>query len=174
MEEEIIKKEPEFLNRGRISQTIEELYEKIILGTGSKSHYDEMDVHIPTGFCDEREIEIIRDLQDLLVGIDFFERRVKKALGENVANMIDLSKIKDTLMRRMFFLTLSSKSKNGFGIKAIGTQRQIITEDIYSSKEEEQEETAFDKFKRITTGGLDKIKQKKGNMTFMDRDRRIW
>lgn len=157
------------LSDQRISQTLEELYEKMILGTGGTKEFKELDTYIPTGFCDLEEIDLLRGYQHLLTCIEYLEKRIKKVYGIE----IEFKKLKDFLLRKMFFLTLSSKSKNGFGIKAVQTQRQIFDQYPPMRPEPEEDEDFLDSLKEKLGGSVGNLRKGLKGRTILPK-KKLW
>lgn len=107
-----------------------ELKEKAIFGDKTSAISDEMNPANASGFLDETELKLIRRYQSMLSHL----RYIENSLG------IDLNRMKDFILEKMNFLTHSSKSKDGAGVKAAISEIMIQDQNVYQSVSEENKE----------------------------------
>jgi len=139
-------------------ENLPDLYSRILTSYGAGEQFKEINQHTATGYCDDEEIAFIRLLNSLIRTVEFIED-ISDRKGQ-------MDNIKKELRQRMGFITHSSKSYDGFGVKSVQTQRQIETQSLIQKQEEEK-------------GMLDKLKgiQKKvpkSNKRFLPERRNTW
>ncbi|MDY6774391.1 MAG: hypothetical protein SVS85_04275 [Candidatus Nanohaloarchaea archaeon] len=127
-----------------------ELDEKLVMGDAD-DNTDEINTVIPTGFCSEEEVELMREQQRLLGTVRYIEERVNKELADGEG--IKLKDVKNDIIQSMNFIAHSSKSLGGSAFKATKTQRVLQREDLFQRQEDDtSEESVFSKIKEMAKG----------------------
>lgn len=129
-----------------------EFWDKLIMGEGHED-YQEIVRLIPTGYLDNDEMHLIRQLANELSTTEYIESR----LNESLDKKIDLDNVKTNILRKMMFIVHSSKARQGFGIKAVGTQRVIQDEQVFQSMKKEKEPSALQKLKQKGGKAVDEV-----------------
>jgi len=137
------------LRGNKISSNEFELFDNLVRGEEDGENYVEVKGSAATGNLDQEELRVERRNQEALslyrfIAEEFGVKRKKHAKG----------KASKETEAAIDFINLTSKSKGGFGVKAVRTDRIIRDDNVYSQKALEQEDdTILDKIEKKLSGG---------------------
>jgi len=126
MQEEQQRQGPQFMR----SRDPHELKEKAIFGDKSSITGEEINPANASGFLNDEELQLVRRCQSMLSQIRFWEQRTDS----------DLSGLKHFILEKLNFLSYSSKSKDGAGVKAAISQIRIQDQNVYQQYDEDRGE----------------------------------
>lgn len=135
-----------------------ELFSNVLINTEANSDkYDfpELMSYIATGYMDNKELEALRRIHSVLAN----GQRILKTIKNNMkvaGEQIKIDGIEEMLLRKLFFLSYSSKSKNGFTVLELNSQHQYHHQNLYQKQEFGEEEGPFSGLKQKLGGALDK------------------
>lgn len=144
-----------------------ELYEKVLINTPTGGEiYDELKPYMATAYFDRDELNSVRRIHSILVQIEHITETLKRNLkGGYKTNGKEMSDLKENLLRKLFFIAYSSKSKNGFTVLELNSQHTYRHENLYQKQAFDEEE-----------GPLAGIKEKIGQAVDkgMNSNRKVW
>jgi hypothetical protein len=123
-------------------ETLPQLFSKLFWG-GGESEYDEINDFTPTGYCNEEELRLMREYEEMISIIRYLEERYN----------LDLTGVKNTFMRKMNFIAYSSKSRRGFTVKSVNTQRHYVDENVFQESAMGDDKKFMEKLKKKLLGG---------------------
>jgi len=131
-----------------------ELYEKVLINTPTGGEvYDELKPYMATAYFDKDELECVRRIQSILVQMEHITETIKRNLKEKYEDKnADIEDLKENLLRKLFFIAYSSKSKNGFTVLELNSQHQYRHENVYQKQ-------AFDEGEGTLAGLKEKLGQ---------------
>lgn len=136
--------------RGKsISSNEFELFDNLVRGEEEGDNYVEVKGSAATGNLDKEELNVERRNQEALS----LYRFIAEQYGVN-KNKHAKGKASKETEAAIDFINLTSKSKGGFGVKAVRTDRIIRDDNVYSQKALEQDkDTILDKIEKKLSGG---------------------
>lgn len=135
-----------------------ELFSNVLINTeASNEDYDfpELMSYIATGYMDNKELEALRRIHSVLAN----GQRILKTIEENMkvaGEKINMDGMEEMLLRKLFFLSYSSKSKNGFTVLELNSQHQYHHQNLYQRQEFGEDEGALGGLKEKLGGAIDK------------------
>lgn len=137
------------LRGNKISQNEFELFDNLVRGEEEGENYVEVKGSAATGNLDKEELRVERRNQEALS----LYRFIAEQYGVSSSKHSSGKASKET-EAAIDFINLTSKSKGGFGVKAVRTDRIIRDDNVYSQKAMESEsETILDKIEKKLSGG---------------------
>jgi len=137
------------LRGNKISSNEFELFDNLVRGEEDGENYVEVKGSAATGNLDKDELNVERRNQEALSLYRFIAEQygVKPSKHQKGKASKETSAAID-------FINLTSKSKGGFGVKAVRTDRIIRDDNVYSQKAMEQnDDTILDKIEKKLSGG---------------------
>lgn len=126
-----------------------QLFDNMVRGEEDGENYVEVKGSAATGNLDKEELKVERRNQEALSLYRFMAEK----FGVSDDKHMEGKASKET-EAAIDFMNLTSKSKGGFGIKAVRTDRIIRDDNVYSQQALEQEdETLLDKLEKKVSGG---------------------
>lgn len=133
-----------------------DLFSNVLINTDANSeNYPELRSYVATGYMENKELEAIRRMHSVLSNGDHILDTIKQNLDENASNL-KLDKVEKLLLRKLFFLAYSSKSKNGFTVLELNSQHNYHHENLYQRQEMGEKEGALSGIKDKLGAAADK------------------
>lgn len=135
-----------------------ELYEKVLINTPTGGEiYDELKPYMATAYFDRDELNSVRRIQSMLVQIGHITETLRRNLKDGYKTDGDeMSDLKENLLRRLFFIAYSSKSKNGFTVLELNSQHTYHHENLYQKQALGEERGALAGLKERMGQAMDK------------------
>lgn len=114
-----------------------ELFEKVLLNTTDQDpkKFPELKSFIPTAYLDESELYALRRVHGILLHTDFVMESVKKCLHPDVQDEdLNIKEFEEFLLRKLFFISFSSKAKNGFTVLELNSQHTYRHENLFQKQ----------------------------------------
>lgn len=114
-----------------------ELFEKVLLNTSDQNpkKYPELKSFIPTAYLDENELYALRRVQGLLLHTNFVLESIKKCLKPDKEKKdLNINNFEEFLLRKLFFISFSSKAKNGFTVLELNSQHTYRHENLFQKQ----------------------------------------
>lgn len=126
-----------------------ELFDNLVRGEEDGDTYVEVKGSAATGNLDKEELTVERRYQEALS----IYRFIAESYGVS-SDKHSKGKASKETEATLDFLNLTSKSKGGFGVKAVRTDRIIRDDNVYSQKAMEKEnDTILDKIEKKLSSG---------------------
>ena len=126
-----------------------QLFDNMVRGEEDGGNYVEVKGSAATGNLDQEELRVERRNQEALSLYRFMAEK----FGVSSDTHMEGKASKET-EASIDFMNLTSKSKGGFGIKAVRTDRIIRDDNVYSQQAMEKEkDTLLDKLEKKVSGG---------------------
>lgn len=170
-QEELTLEEQVRMGRGgeALAESDLHLFEKTLLNTNESSH-PELKSYVPTGYLDENELNALRRLQSVLLEGKHIIDILKDSLPDGIdKSKLGIKDIEKTMLRKIFFMCQSSKSKNGFAVLELNSQHMYTHENLYSKREAGEKEGIMDKLTGAVSKGSKRLPK---NQQFLPEQRR--
>jgi len=154
-----------------------ELYEKVLINTPTGGEvYDELKPYMATAYFNNDELECVRRIQSILVQMEHITETIKRNLKEEYEDKnADIDDLKENLLRKLFFIAYSSKSKNGFTVLELNSQHSYHHENLYQKQTLGEEEGTLSGLKEKLGQAADKgINSDKQMMPERKESNDIW
>jgi len=155
-----------------------ELYEKILINTpqDGKKPYKELESYLATAYLDEDEMNALKRIHSVLAHAEYVLEVVKDNIKDPISTEdFQIDEVINLMMRKLFFLSYVSKSKNGFTVLELNSQHSYQHQNLYEKQAfEEGEGGMLSNLQEKVQGAQQKIPQKEGGYLPQKNADEIW